>query len=326
MTRTKRFEVEIELLTPPTPQQAPELEAMTFPVYRPLLTLAPTVRHPEQGDAKPIRPIALVARAKGEPVGLVLGELPLSVRGGAEVLSLFVVPEWRSRGVGRALVARLEAEVAEQGQAELTAVYTTGKPSIAAFERILWKRGWQAPEARTLSVRFTPQTALGAEVFEERRMAAIAAGLELFSWADLSADEKGAIRASHERAPWITPLLAPWRFEGAELDPISSVGARKGGEVVGWVLNHRVAPGLVRFTCSFMRKNLSRRGRIVPLYRESLRRLAATDCRLCTFVTPVEYEGMIGFIQRWIVPVAEFLAETRGSRKRLDLGSKRTAP
>jgi GNAT superfamily N-acetyltransferase len=300
---------------------------MTFPVYRPLLALAPAVRHPEQGDAKPIQPIAFVARLKGAPVGLVLGELPLSVVGSAEMLSLFVAPDWRNRGIGRTLVARLEEEVARRGQVELIATYTSGKPSIAAVERILWKRGWEAPETRTLSVRFTPQAGLTAAVFEEKRMAALTAGLELFSWADLSPEEKRAIRVSQQRSPWITPALAPWRFEGGDLDLVSSIGARTvgapkdgsgpGGEVVGWVLNHHASPGVVRFTCSFLRKDFSRRGRIVPLYRESLRRLAATDCRLCTFVTPVEYDGMIAFIQRWIAPVAEFLAETRGSRKRL---------
>ena len=314
------FEVErLGPLTKSSPE-APALAAMTFPIYRPLLAQAPTVRHPEQGDAKPIQPVAFVARAKGVPVGLVIGELPRSVRGGAEMLSLFVALEHRNRGIGLALVTRLEEEVAAQGLDEISAVYTTGKPSIAAVERILWKRGWIAPEPRTLSVRFTPEGALGAAVFDERRMPALTEGLEIVSWADLSAEEKVEIRASHERAPWITPALAPWRFESGDLDLDSSVAARKDGAVVGWVLNHwvtRTSPSVVRFTCSFLRKDLSRRGRIVPLYRESLRRLAAAGVELCTFVTPMEYDGMVGFIQRWIVPVAVFLAETRGSRKRL---------
>ena len=89
------------------------------------------------------------------------------------------------------------------------------------------------------------------------------------------------------------------------------------GEVVGWVLNHEVQPGVVRFTCSFMRKEISRRGRIIPLYQESLRRLVETGCRRATFVTPVIYPNMIRFIHRWLVPIAEFVGETRGSRKSL---------
>jgi hypothetical protein len=89
------------------------------------------------------------------------------------------------------------------------------------------------------------------------------------------------------------------------------------GEVAGWVINHVLGPDAVRFTCSFLRKEISRRGRIVPLYRESLRRLVEAGCRRCTFVTPVEYPNMIRFAYRWIAPIAEFASETRGSRKRL---------
>ena len=305
--------VEVARLAAPV---APELAAMTFPVYRPLLTLAPTTRHPEQGDARRVQPLALAARAGDAPAGLVIGEVPIDPGEPPEMLSLFVRPELRGRGIGTALVAALEQEVARAGFDRLVTVYTRGKPAIEAVERILWKRAWEAPQTRTLSVRFPPAAALEAEVFAERRMGVLAAGLELFAWRDLGAAERDELRASHERSPWITPALAPWRFEAAGFDPVSSVGARWRGAVVGWVINHEVTPGTVRFTCSFMRKDLSRRGRIVPLYRESIRRLAEAGTERATFVTPVNYPNMIRFIERWIVPVAEFAAETRGSRKR----------
>ena len=302
----------------------PALAEMTFPVYRPLLDLEPTSRHPEQGDPRRIQPIGCVARVGERPVGLVLGELPLDPDGTPEMLSLFVIPEARRSGIGRALVAALEAEVARRGFDGIATVYTAGKPAIAGLERILWQRQWLAPETRTISVRFPPEAALASDLFAERRMAALAHGLELFPWRDLGADEKERIRAGHEKRPWITPALAFWRFETAGFDADSSVGARLRGEVVGWVLNHKVAPGVVRFTCSFMRKDVSRRGRIVPLYRESLRRLAAAGCRQATFVTPVIYPNMIRFIQRWLVPVADFVGETRGSRKRLEPAAAKT--
>jgi GNAT superfamily N-acetyltransferase len=296
---------------------APGLEAMTFPIYRPLLTLAPASRHPEQGDERRIQPVGCVAVAAGEPVGLVLGEIPLAGDSAPEMLSLFVAAEWRGRGIATALVAALETVVAKRGFDGIATVYSTGKPAIPAFERVLWKRGWTAPEHRTLSVRFPPAAALASNLFEERRMAALGQGLELFAWRELGVEEKARIRAGNERHPWITPALAFWRFEGAGFDPDSSVGARYRGEVVGWVINHRVSPEVVRFTCSFMRKDISRRGRIVPLYRESLRRLVAAGVPQCTFVTPMSYPNMLGFIRRWIVPIADSLAETRGSVKRL---------
>jgi hypothetical protein len=83
--------------------------------------------------------------------------------------------------------------------------------------------------------------------------------------------------------------------------------------------NHRAATDIVRFTCSFMQKGLSGRGRILPLYRASLERLPHT-CRLSTFVTPFSYPHMIRLIQRWMAPVAERVTETRGVSKALGAG------
>ena len=306
------------------------LDQMTFPIYRPLLALEPASRHPEQGDARRIQPVAVVARTGGRLAGLARAELPLEPEpGGAppELLSRFVRPSARCSGVATALLAALERELTRRGVARVATVYTAGKESTPAVERVLEKRGWDEPKARTLSVRFPPADALLSDLFDDRRMRALRGGLELFAWSDLSAAERARIRSSHEAKPWITPALAPWRFEGAGFDPVSSIGARlpaaRGGDVIGWVINHVVAPGTVRFTCSFLRKDVSRRGRIVPLYHESLRRLAAAGVERATFVTPVLYPNMIRFILRWIAPIADFVGETRGSGKRL--GAAKTA-
>ena len=86
---------------------------------------------------------------------------------------------------------------------------------------------------------------------------------------------------------------------------MSSVGLRYRGEVVGWVINHQIDPRTVRFTCSFMRKDLSRRARIVPLYSEALRRLSEAGCEFCTFITPTVYAGMVEFIRRHGSPYVE---------------------
>ena len=73
----------------------------------------------------------------------------------------------------------------------------------------------------------------------------------------------------------------------------------------------------VRFTCSFMRSDLSRRARILPLYSEAIRRLAAVRCELCTMVTPTRYPEMVAFIRRHCQPYVHFTGETRGTSKAL---------
>ena len=227
-------------LAPLTAPVDPAFAAMTFPIYRPMLHLRPVARHPEQGDARRIQPVGIAAYCGGEPAGLLLGELPLDIRGVPEVLSLFVAPEHRGRGIATDLLAHFEATLAAGGSQEVGCVFTTGKPSIRALERVLWKRGWSAPKARSVSVRFAPQAALASDLFNERRMRVLGAHLDLFPWSQLSPEERTNIAVSDRLKPWITPSLAPWRFDRAGFDPISSIGARRDGKVVGWGLDHKV--------------------------------------------------------------------------------------
>ncbi len=292
------------------------LAQMTFPAYRHLLALDPAPRHPGQGDRRLVQPLAIAAFGADAPVGLVLAEMGLGAGCVPEMLSLYVAAEWRNHGIGTTLVSALEQALVDEGCRRVTAVYTTGKPGIAALERVLEKRRWSPPSTRTVVVRFTPEEAARTDWFG--RFALPASDFEIVPWSTLTAEARAAIRRSHEERPWIARGLEPWRHDSYGFDPVSSLGLRYRGEVVGWVINHRLEPDVVRFTCSFVRGDLSRRGRILPLYTESIRRLAKTGCRWCTFVTPVEYKEMIEFIHRRCARYVSFVGETRGSTKVLE--------
>ena len=294
------------------PSMADACASMTFPAYRHLLQLQPTARHPEQGDEKLVQPIGVVAAAGQGLLGLALAEVPL-VDGTPELLSLFVDEGLRGRGLATELLARLEAELAAMGCSELRAVYMTGKPSIPALERVFVKRGFGAPEARTLTLRFTPEEALQTPWFKRVRLGS---EYEIFPWTELQPAERERLVASNAAKPWIAGGLEPWRHE-RNFDRVSSLGLRYKGEVVGWVINHQVTADTVRFTCSFMRKDLGRRARIMPLYTASLERLREAGCRWSTFVTPISYTTMVEFARKRCAPWASFVGETRGIRKTL---------
>ncbi len=300
------------------PTAAAACADLTFPTYRRLLDLETTVRHPEQGDSRLIQPVAVGALRSGRPVGLALAEVPVAPGEPAEMLSLFVAPEERSRGLGGRLAAVLEAELGREGASEVRAVWTAGKPAVAYFERVLARRGWSAPQPRTVSVRFRPEEMLTLPLFSPRHLAALDPGFEYFPWGELAAAELAALRASNEARPWITEGLEPWSYDGTTpYDPVTSVGARYRGELVGWVLTQRIDARLLRWTVSFLKRTLSRRGRIVPIYKESLERTVTAGYEFCLFVTPVRYPNMLRFIDRWISRRAAFVGETQGAAKEL---------
>jgi GNAT superfamily N-acetyltransferase len=294
--------------------EAMRLGGMTFPAYRHLLSLEPTARHTDLLPAPIVQPLALGAMEGDTCAGLLLAEMSGGASPSAEMLSLYVDPARRGQGVGTALVGALEREVGSRGVPVARAVYMTGKPGVAAVERILQKCGWAPPVCRAITVRFTPQEAERTPWFGR---ITLPAAFETVPWAEIGEDEKAEARASHEREPWIREGLEFWRHDAYGYDSLSSLGLRYHGRVVGWVINHRATPDLVRFTCSFMRMDLSRRGRIMPLYTESIRRLGASGCGMCSFVTPVHYAEMVNFVMRRCADVVSFVGETRGSEKSL---------
>lgn len=284
-----------------------EWAGMTFPVYRPLLAALGST-NPATGG----RPVAHCATIDGRPAGLAVAEIAPGESAAAELFSVFVTADHRGQGIGTRLVDGLEADLQRHGASRLEAVYMTGKPAIAAVERIFEKRGFATPERRKIVVRFTPEEAATTEWYGKARLPA---GCEVFSWADLSPDELETLKRTHAETPWIDPDLEPWRMSD-RFDPVSSVGMRKDGQVVGWVINHPIGPKLLCFTTSFMRRDLARRGAIFSLYVASIERLKGTGV-VCTFVTSSVYESMVRFVLRRCAPYISFCGETRGVSKTL---------
>ena len=248
-------------------------------------------------------------------MGLVLADTPLDGGAHPEMLSLFVHSDWRGKGIGTRLVGALEDCLREAGHTIVDAVYMTGRPTAAAVERIFQKRGWGNPVTRAISVRFTPEEATRTPWF--KRVSLPPGDYEIFPWTELTAEERDLIKRSHEQTPWIAKGLEPWKHDYYGFDPISSLGLRYRGTVVGWVINHRISTGCVRFTCSFMRDDLSRRGRILPLYTESILRVSQAGIGECSLVTPLEYAHMAEFLKRRCASAVHFFAETRASAKLL---------
>jgi GNAT superfamily N-acetyltransferase len=282
---------------------------MTFPLFRPLLSLLGT----GNADAQGTRPIACRATVDGQPAGLVLAQRTSAAPRTAELLSIFVAAPYRGRGIATELVACLEdAARTRHGVRELSGSYMTGKPSIPAVERVFAKREFTPPKLRMIVLKFTPEEAARTDWYQRARMPE---GATIFSWKDLTDAERAWLRQSQAERQWIHPELEPWRCD-QRFDEVSSVGMRKGGEVVGWVINHRPSPGLVTFTTSFMRRDLARRGAIFPLYVASIERLAGTGV-ICSFVTNAEFDAMVRFALRRGAPFVHYTGETRGVSKQL---------
>lgn len=306
------LDVRLEGLSAPVD---PRFRDMTFPAYRHLLDLGRARRHPHMPEIPVVTPVALGARIEGEPAALVLAEIPEGQTANAEILSLFVSPPFRGRGLGTAVLDAMSTYLSRMSVEKVVGVYMTGQPGQEIVERVLAKAGFSPPEVRQVTLRFT---------LEEARKTAwygkypLEAGYSVFPWKDLTAGERESLRESQKATGWIKAGLEPWKHDSEAFEPVSSLGIRLHGELVGWIITHALDDRVVRFTCSFIRRDLGRRGKIVPVYSEAIRRLSQGSSFVeCSLTVPVRHRGMATFVIKRCAPVASFLGETRGATKLL---------
>lgn len=272
---------------------------LTFPSYTHLLfdlyELSPT--------------LAFGASINGEPVGLVLGQAASSGIPG-DVLSLCVKALYRNNGVATTLLKTLEREFQSRGCQNATLTYASGKPQTAALERVLQKLHWSTPAPKKLICRAN-RSLLNAPWASY----SLPSSFEIFPWVEILTEEREAILEKQKAEKWIPDELLPFKYE-AGLEPINSLGVRYKGEVVGWCLTQRRDKNVICYCCSFMRMDLQRRGRLVPVYIEAIRRQdTLTDKPEGIWVVPYKHQAMVTFVKRRMGPYLTHIAEFLESSK-----------
>jgi hypothetical protein len=283
--------------------------SMTFPAYRQALNAG------QATDSV----IALGAFSNSQPVGLALARLGRANQP-ATLLSIFCTPALRRRGLATGLLALLEDELRMRGAPSLNCSWSSKLPSAAEFERLLHRRGWNAPEGRMLlctadeGIKKAPF--FHPPVYD--RIERALEGAEIIPWSDITKEERESIRRRQKEKPWIPHDLVPERLE-ADYFPMTSAGLRINGEVVGWVITHRMAPAVIRYTCSFVRRDYARRGGVIMLYRDVIWRqvdqLAKGTYGIWT--VPYDHAEMADFARRRMGPYLRSLDETWGAKKSL---------
>jgi GNAT superfamily N-acetyltransferase len=274
----------------------------TFPALRSLL---------DRIDSDEV--IGMVAEtADGNPVGLALGRVSNDPADGwtVELLSIYVHPDQRRRGIGVRLTrAFVQACRDHPHLLEIRATFMTGSNSTPAVLALLGRGGWTDPAPRMWVIEATLDSIRAAPWMKSFP---IPEGMEIVPWLALSQADRDRIASSQQLLQWIPQDLYPFDHE-AHCEPITSLALRHQGEVVGWVINHRVGD-ILRYTCSFMHRRLQRMGRILLLYNEAVARMPQAGLTTGMWTVPVWHPGMSAFAKRWMAPYATRFEQTLGSR------------
>ncbi|MEG4631947.1 GNAT family N-acetyltransferase [Microcoleus sp. AR_TQ3_B6] len=282
---------------------AVKYEKFTFPAFRYVLRSIDSQKSV----------IALAASYLEQPVGLALAGIRED-DSFAEVLSIFVEPAQRCAGIGTALLTRLEEELSQRGCTKAKLSYITGKSTTPALERLLQKCNWTYPHPRMLICKGQVETIIEAPWM--KRYSQIPSSYSIFPWLEITQEERQAIQQQQETQPWIPEDLIPFQYE-KDLEPITSLGLRYQGQVVGWMINHRLSPDTIRYTCSFVRKDLQKMGRIISLYAEAAKLQLQAKISNVIWTVPVAHESMVNFVKHRWAPYLASIGETKGTFKLL---------
>lgn len=283
-----------------SPFEALAFAGLTFPAYRgPWLT-----------GATPH--VAIGAWSLGVPVGLALCAHDGPCH--ATLLSVFVVPDRRNRGLATALLVRLDDSLAGRDVVRLECSYVADTPATPALERVLAKAGWTPPLPRM----HVFQAELAA--MQQARWTGTDLGpeFEVVPWPEVAPHEREALTAWDTADGWIPEDLRPERHE-ADCEPTTSLGLRRNGRLVGWVIAHRLDAETLRFSAGWVHPDLQLRGRLLALYAEAGRRAEALGVTRLTWTVPLHHEAKSAFAARWMAPYAR-RRESRGSVKLLNGG------
>jgi len=291
------------------PLESSAFAGMTYPRHRAAL-LAPQ-------DSK--SSVAVGVYLDSQPLALALASVDRATHA-AELLSLFCQASHRKRGLGTALLVSLEEELKKRGCVCLSCVWSSGAAGAAALDRILQRCGWSPPQERMLLCT-ADEEIMKAPFFHPPiydRIERAFANAQIFPWVEIPDDDRHSIDRRQNDSPWIPADLVPSLHE-ENIEPLTSVGVRIDGEVVGWMLTHRLSPLVIRYTCSFIRRDYALRGGIIMLYRQVIWRqsdqLPGGTSGIWT--VPLKHRQMAEFVRRRMAPYLKSFAVTRGSARQL---------
>lgn len=246
----------------------------------------------------------IVAEVSGQPVGLVLAEIfspqpnqPLE----GEIISLFVLPNYRHQGIGSGLIQNLEKELRTLGCEQMRVSYKSSPITALALEPLLKQQDWQPPQVNFFLGKTTTEKVCQAPWL---RKYPLPERFSIFPWGELTDEDEQQIQTLNYPAS-LNPL------GNTPAEPLNSLGLRYDGQLVGWMVTHRVAPDAIRYSTMFVEKRFQRLGRGISLLSQSILRQTESSVPYCLFAVAEDNPRMLQFVQRHLQP---YLTEVTDSR------------
>jgi GNAT superfamily N-acetyltransferase len=239
-------------------EETKEFEAMTYPYYRLFLKKC--------GKERNSSVIAIGAKNNSYPLGLALTKIDKFKRS-AQLLSLFVIKEYRGQGIGKELVQQIQKEISERRLKSIKVIYEKGFPYTGIIEKILDHFGYAPYTARALVCRADMAKLKMAPWLKIDRFPE---GFEIGFWKDITPKEKKWIYLKRYMTFWYPRSLSPFQEED-KIEFSNSLILRKRDKIVGWMITHRISSDIIRYSALFIKKEYRYPGLAYSLITRAIR-------------------------------------------------------
>lgn len=252
---------------------------------------------------------AFAAHKQEIPVGLILGSFFPATRI-TQVHSIYVAEKSRNQHIATNLFAHFEQLVSDKGCQILTHQYPLENALTPILEHIFSLQKW---ENKLFSIHCHFDQSFSAPWMKKRFV--FPDGFEEFLWSSLTNEERQKLLWQEQQGVFPTEL-SPFRDE-EHFEPLNSLGLRYKGEVIGWMVTHRIKPDTIKYSALYIQKDLESLGVAVHLLRDSINRNIHSSIPYATLDVNIEQSSprWLAFIDKNIVPYTTSTTHTKQAWK-----------
>lgn len=250
----------------------------------------------------------------GSQIGLLLGSyIPILEEG--EIISIFLQPEYRNRGIGTRLFKEAEQFLLLQGCKSITICYKKEKEYTVYLEKILAQLNWSFPKPHTTNLHFIVKEFHPAW----HRKYNLPENLEIISWFKMTEKEKEFL-IRMDLNDVIPATVSPFHKNPESIEPINSLILRYQGTLVGWIVSNRITQDTIQYSSLFFFPEWRNKGWFIFLLSESIR--LQQESSIPKAILTINLQGVdlrwIHFVKKQLFPYAHEVDRFFESQKEME--------
>lgn len=213
------------------------------------------------------------------------------------------------------MIQQLTETARKEEKLMLVGYVPSDEPSAPIFEHLVTGLNWFAPQP--FIVRYHHDVyALNPPWFEH--IPVLPKGFEEFPWSELTPKEERSIL---RRSNIIPSTVMPFGKDRARVELINSIGLRFEREVIGWMITHRLANELIRYSALYIDHQFRHKGLSIRLVVNAIKKQQDSPIQW-GYYEIMEQESLPSwkrFVQRRIVPYVQKVTRVNMVWKNLTL-------